>query len=139
MRGDVAGDARVDVVVPGAADPGRLLQDDKVLDAGVQQPLGLAQPGHSGADDDNLQYGIFEIFLTAVEEIFLLTFHPFLSSILSSAVHQHSARSRRRRSFTHPAMKPPQPHKYRKARAIHIFNRENVFLYFCVKLSLHII
>ena len=54
MRGDVAGDARVDVVVPGAADPGRLLQDDKVLDAGVQQPLGLAQPGHSGADDDNL-------------------------------------------------------------------------------------
>ena len=44
VRGDVAGDARVDVVVPGAANPGRLLQDDKVLDAGVKQPLGLAQP-----------------------------------------------------------------------------------------------
>ena len=51
MGRHVAGDARVAVVPPGAADFGGALQHDKVIDAGVPQGVHGGQPGEAGADD----------------------------------------------------------------------------------------
>ena len=55
VRGDVAGAARIAVVVPGAADAAPLLEQDEVLEAGLLQPDGHAQPAGSGSDDRDAQ------------------------------------------------------------------------------------
>ena len=47
----VAGDARVAVVPPGAADLGGALQHHKIIDARVAQGMYGGQPGEAGADD----------------------------------------------------------------------------------------
>ncbi|MCY1369407.1 hypothetical protein D9M69_564450 [compost metagenome] len=55
MRGHVAGRAGVAVVAPGAADLAALLEDQKVVDAGLLQLDGQAQAAEPGTDDQHLQ------------------------------------------------------------------------------------
>ena len=54
MRLHIAFGARIGVVVPGAADPARLVEQDEIVDAGLLELHAHAQPAAARADDDDM-------------------------------------------------------------------------------------
>ena len=58
VAGHIAGDARIAVLAPGAADALRLFQDDEVVDALLLQLNAHADAGHARAENGHA-HGVF--------------------------------------------------------------------------------
>jgi hypothetical protein len=57
MGADIAGDTRIGVVPPCAADPGAAFQNDQVGDSGPEQGPRCPETGEPGADDGHAHVG----------------------------------------------------------------------------------